>query len=144
MFQRWVMFVCLVAFGLGQTLLSSLVVRCTDSSGVSRVELGCAKSAQGACLVNCCQSLSQTDAAQDEPEPVTPCTDEPIGPQLSTLKLFTSEIVLDPALLVAVLAIVCDEWTSASELHVAWPRGLAERERPPDSLAHLCTVILLV
>lgn len=144
-FQRLVSTLLLAVFCLGQTLVGTVAVRCTDSSGESRIEVVCSRSDVGSCLSTGCEpgaeaaDLHGGDAA-DSPEP---CRDEPVGQAVCRAKLIPQPVLFDP---IALVAADLPPWVPASEpvCSPAPPGVRPERERPPDSTDRLSTVILLV
>jgi len=144
--QRLITLLCLLAFGLGQTLFASGGVRCTDASGNTRIEYACLKSTSGACLTPCVEVAvheADGDHASDPIAP-TPCEDEPLGSQVSAAKLIPSSVSLDPVFAAVVVAVLWDSWSFACDQSVRPVAPDRDRERPPDSLACLRTVILIV
>lgn len=144
--HRLIALLCLVAFGLGQSLFTSMGVRCTDASGNSRIEYACVKTSNGACLTPGIELVAHEadDDHSSDPAGPTPCEDEPLGSQISAAKVIPSSVSIDPVLAALVVAVLWDGWP----VDIAQPARCAtaepERERPPDSLARLRTVILLV
>lgn len=148
--QRLIALVCLVAFGLGQTVFASMAVRCRDASGQTRIELGCAKTVSGACVSSCDGSALDNAVSSAPPvgdhelaAPTAPCQDEPLTQSLPVLKSTStvSSVVFTDAFLVAVLTFVMD-W-DAGEPVQSLARA-TDRDRPPDEIARLRTVILIV
>ncbi|MBK7405095.1 MAG: hypothetical protein IPJ41_10795 [Phycisphaerales bacterium] len=146
-FQRCVAVVCLVAFGLGQPLLASMGVRCTDASGNTRLEFACIKTTQLACLATSAE-LAGTHAAdeqrQADPGVPAPCEDEPLGSQASAARLVSSGVSLERAFVSAVVATHCERWPLACGQGLRSLRPERDRDRPPDLLARLRSVILIV
>ena len=144
--QRLISLLCLLAFGLGQTLFTSFGVRCTDASGNTRIEYACLKSPSGACLTPCID-VTVHEADEDhssDPIAPTPCEDEPLGSQASAGRLMPSSVSLDPVFAAVVVAVLWDRWSFACDQSVRPVTLDRDRERPPDSLACLRTVILIV
>ncbi len=144
--NRLITLVCLVAFGLGQTLFTTMGVRCTDASGDSRIEFACLKSSNGACLTPCIE-VSQHEADDDhssDPIVPTPCEDEPLGSQVSAAKLIPSSVSVDPVFAALVVAVLWDVWSVDGDQPARLASPVPDRERPPDSLARLRTIILVV
>lgn len=144
--QRLISLLCLLAFGLGQTLFASMGVRCADASGNTRIEYACFKSSSGACLTTCID-VTVHEADEDhssDPIAPTPCEDEPLGSQVSAAKLIPSSVSLDPVFAAIVIAVLWDSWSFAFDQPVRPVAPDRDRERPPDSLACLRTVILIV
>ena len=144
--HRLIAFLCLVAFGLGQSLFASMGVRCTDASGNSRIEYACVKTSNGACLTPSIELVAHEadDDHSSDPAGPTPCEDEPLGSQISAAKVIPSSVSIDPVLAAVVVAVLWDGWPVDIEQPARSATPEPERERPPDSLARLRTVILLV
>lgn len=145
--QRLIVTLCLVAFGLGQTVFVSMGVWCTDASGASRIEFGCFKSAQGACLTPCAEPDVHTTAEDHKGEPLSPspCEDEPLGLQLSAANVHHPSLVFEPVFVAAVVAILWDSpWSIETEESARAVRFARERGRPPSFLTHMRSVILVV
>lgn len=146
--QRLIALVCLVAFGLGQLVFAS-TVRCRDASGQSRIEFGCVKSPSGACLTTCDdggaldhgpESLTSSDVPAG---PTLPCQDEPLAESVPVVKSpgSTPSVAIVATVVLAVLTFGID-WDNAEPVRPFG--GATDRDRPPDEIAHLRTVILLV
>ena len=144
--QRLIAILCLVAFGLGQTVFASMGVRCTDASGNTRIEYACIKSSQGECLTPCTEpGVNATDEDHEgDPATPTPCEDEPLGSQLSAAKVIPSNGALEPVFAAIAVAFLWDQWSFAVELPVRCVRPALDRDRPPDSLTQLRSVIIIV
>lgn len=144
--QRLIAFLCLVAFGLGQTVFASMGVRCTDASGNTRIEYACIKSSQGECLTPCTEPgvHATDDDHEGDPTTPTPCEDEPLGSQLSAAKVIPSNGALEPVFAAIAVALLWDQWSFAVELPVRCARPALDRDRPPDALTRLRSVILTV
>lgn len=87
-FHRAVALLCLVAFGMGQTLLATVGVRCMDAAGDVRIELACMKSSGGGC-VSSPDSVAAAigDEMYDGDQTDAPCTDEPLTFGASAAKI---------------------------------------------------------
>ncbi len=144
--QRLIATLCLVAFGFGQLVFASIGVRCTDASGISRFEFACLKSADGACLTPCVDPGEHADADDhaSDPTPPTPCQDEPIGSQASAAKVIPSNVVPVPVVAAVLVAIIWDHWSLTCSEPTRSFQPCRDRDRPPDSLERLRSVILLV
>ena len=137
----------LAAFCLGQTLIGVVAVRCTDSTGQTRIEVLCNRTDQGECQSTTLATACSTDADLDHPEmsdSPDPCRDEPLGQVVCRAKLIPQPVSLEPALttLVVVLPWLPPvQWAPPAP----WLRpGQAGHERPPDSIARLSTIVLVV
>ncbi len=138
---------CLLAFGLGQSVFASLGVRCTDSAGNVRIELGCVKTVQGACVTACDESQAEDEAEKSrhsDPAAPTPCEDEPLGSQASTGRLTPSSLSLEAVFAAVVVTLVWDHRLLASDQLGSIHRPERDRDRPPDALGRLRSVILIV
>lgn len=144
--HRLIAFLCLVAFGLGQTLFASMGVRCTDASGTSRIEYACVKASNGACLTPSSDLVAhETDGDHSsDPAGELPCEDEPLGSQISAAQVIPSGVSIDPVLAAVVVAVFWDGWPVEIDQPARSATPEPERDRPPDSLARLRTVILIV
>lgn len=144
--KQLIAFLCLVAFGLGQTLFASMGVRCTDASGDTRIEYACIKTSQGACLTPCIDP--GVHAADDNHEsdnvPPTPCEDEPLSSQASAAKFIPLRVSLEPVFAAVVVAILWAHWSFTTDQPASPRHPEVVRDRPPDSLARLRSVILIV
>lgn len=145
--QRLITITCLLAFGVGQCVFSTIGVICRDASGQSRIEFVCEKSNQGHCLTSCAELLGSPAQQLHDDQPGkhgTPCEDQPIGKHLSTTRVWPSHSSLDSVLALAPVAILDrHDWhapTCGCHAHLH-SQALA---RPPNSLAQLRTVIILV
>lgn len=144
--NRLITLLCLVAFGLGQTLVTSMLVRCTDASGESRFELACLKSSRGECLTPCIEA-SEHEADEDhssDPIVPTPCEDEPVGSKFSAAKVIPSSVLLDSVLTAVVVAVLWEVWSIDGDQPSRSAAPVPDGERPADSLARLRTIILVV
>lgn len=144
--QRLVTLLCLVAFAIGQTLFGSLGVWCTDGSGEGRLELACLKSSMGACLTPCSDSSGHEAVEDHSSDPVAPmpCEDQPLGVQVAVPKPGTSAMVLDTIVTAVIVAVIWDAWPPECVRPACAFASGQDRERPPDSLVRLRTVILVV
>ncbi len=145
-FQRLVSTLLLAVFCLGQTLVGTVAVRCTDSSGESRIEVVCSRSDVGSCLTTGCEPGPEVADLHDEgaADSHEPCRDEPVGQAVCRAKLIPQPLLFDPLVLEAA---DLPPWVPACDpVCVQAPTGPVrpERERPPDSTDRLSTVILLV
>ena len=137
---------CLVVFGLGQTLFASMNVRCTDASGDTRIEYACFKTPQGTCLMACVDPgvHAEHDSHESDDVPASPCEDEPLSSPATAAKLNPSNVSLTPVFAATLVAILWDHW-SFTTYQPASPRHAdVDRDGPPDSLACLRSVILIV
>jgi len=145
--QHLIAILCLVALGLGQTVFSSIGVLCTDASGESRIEYACIKTSEGQCLTSCtddASALIEDDHDEDSRTLPEPCEDQPLSQQFNAAKLLPQWITIDTVLATFVVAVFCDTWSSPLAESVGSGRTPVDRERPPDSLARLRTIILIV
>ncbi|MCC6426552.1 MAG: hypothetical protein IT435_07000 [Phycisphaerales bacterium] len=144
--------ICLVAFVLGQGVIGLIGVRCEDVSGRVRIELACDKTADGSCLTE--YSLDSADSTMhgDETDCIDtdrghtphPCKDTPIedlaGMAGAPAKTGAGGFgkLLAPAVSAMHHAPVVDP--ALCRARQADRRGVG----PPDSVARLRTVILMV
>ncbi len=144
--QRLISMLCLVAIGLGQTVFSSMGVRCTDASGETRIEYACIKTTVGLCPASCIEPSAQFgDACHESDSSVpTPCEDELLGLHVSIAKLIPVRDSLAPVFAAVVVAILWDHWSLADDHPTRLRRCERDRDRPANSLAHLRSVILIV
>jgi hypothetical protein len=143
--QRLIAILCLVAFGLGQTLFASMGVRCTDASGKTRIETACVKSSKGACVSSCVEVdiVSDESHEHDSADP-TPCKDEPSSLQSSAVRLAWAKVSVEPVVAIVILAILGDHWLLEDNCPTRYVLDQRNRERPPDALSRLRSVILIV
>ena len=144
--QRLIATVCLVAFGFGQTVFAFMGVRCTDGSGISRIEFACMKSGRGACLTPCIEPGVHADGDDhaSDPVPPSPCEDVPLGARASAAGVLASSVTIEPVLAAAVVAILWDRWPLAGVETTRWFRPCRDRDRPPDARLCLRSIILVV
>lgn len=144
--QRLISLICLVAFGLAQTLFASMGVRCTDASGETRIEFACIKSRAGACLSSCMEpnTLCDEDNHENDPTTPTPCEDEQLGSQINAAQSLRANVQLDHVFAAVVVAILWNHWSFADEQLEQMRQLKQDRDRPPDSLTCLRSVILIV
>lgn len=144
--HRLIAALCLVAFGLGQAAFTSIAVRCTDASGHTRIEYACVKSPKGACLTPCAEPgvhAADDDHTGDPTQP-TPCEDEPLGPQFSAARVGAASETME-VIVAAVLSVVLwDQCPFVVDEPARCAQQVANRDRPPDSLVRLRSVILTV
>ncbi|MFN0133815.1 MAG: hypothetical protein ACKVW3_14950 [Phycisphaerales bacterium] len=145
--QRLIAVLCLLAFGLGQMLCVSRAVRCRDASGGSRIELVCVKSSTGACLASCDDSnrTRHPESVSHSPDgPVQPCEDEPLVDQAAVAKALPKPIADSPLAAAIVMAVLVHVLEFAEpDIQRVFSTG-SGRDRPPDAIARLRTVILIV
>lgn len=143
--HRLIALLCLAAFGFGQAAFLSTGVRCTDASGASRIEYVCLKSAHGSCgdLAQD-QGVSHEDAGHDADTSVPdPCKDEPLKPQAAAKTILTGPS-LEQVFVAAVAEIRWDHWRPDANVLFQEMRPELDHDRPPDTLACLSSVILVV
>lgn len=145
--QRLIAVLCLLAFGLGQLLCVSMLVRCRDASGESRIELGCLKSSTGAFLASCddAEDADHLQSDADRPYgPVQPCEDEPLVEPTSVAKALPKNVTYDTVAAAIVVAILVHSFEFAEPDTQRVFRAGSGRDHPLDAIARLRTVILLV
>jgi len=127
--------VCLIWFGLTNTLLAGGIVVCRDGHGGTRIEWGCSRNTDGECATTC-----GTDSADHEEAPAHPCDDTPVTADHHTTKA-PPRVSADLTPVAILLAAPAME----SLPHARRPGPvITERDHPPDSLYRLRTVIILV
>jgi len=126
---------CLIWFGLTNTLFSGGMVVCQDGHGGSRVEWGCDRNSSGGCLTTCGIETG------DDPCDPHPCQDTPIDAGEQVTKA-PPRLTSDLAILVPVMAVLALWLDPPTPANVGWI-GF-EPERPPDALKHIRTVVLLM
>lgn len=143
-FQRTVSLICLLACTLGQAVIGSFAVRCTDAAGHSRVELACIRDSAGQCAARCDDVSFDEDKYADHTEPAAPCEDERIA-ETTIARTQSNGASFDPVVSQTLVAFgIAPSW-ALSEAIPSFARGFEVRHgRPPDALARLRTVILLV
>jgi hypothetical protein len=130
---------CLIWFGLSNTLLASGLVACRDGHGGVRFEWGCSRNASGECVESCGAGVGESGDDTGQPHP---CDDTPIKGDHQVTKApprATNDVPVPVPMLLAVIAMRIDMPTPAQ---VVWDR--ARPQRPPDTLERLRSVILLV
>lgn len=144
--QRSLAILCLLAFGLGQTVFVPLGVRCTDATGETRIEIACIKSDEGSCRTSGLEVGAQPEGQSREtelPSPV-PCEDEPLGLQESPARLAPTDAPSGPVHGTVFVAARCEPRPLNDVQPARSWRPNVDREHPPDSLARLRTIIMLV
>lgn len=131
---------CLVSFVLTNTLLASGLVVCRDGHGSTRVEWGCNQNSNGECVTSC---GSDADLPDEDHGPTHPCDDTPIkgghlmtkAPSSNTTKAGAAGVPVCQTAAVVLIDAAARPPT---------PKEKAAPQRPPDTLLHLRTVILIV
>lgn len=140
--QRLFAVLCLVAIGFGQVVFGTLGVRCEDTAGQSRFELACVTTPDGSCVNACASVPDDSVPCEDDGEHAPhPCKDSPVG---EAAKVVLRKVAFEPVQMFAALAVATEQIAiqegSASPGSVpAWVNA-----RPPDTVARLRTVILVV
>lgn len=145
--QRVIAIVCLMAFGLGQTVLASAAVRCTDAWGTTRLELACIKNSLGSCGTTCSEpgeAEAMDGGRPTVPSETAPCEDEPIGAQATTARPSSTSVSLEPVVDKVVIAFVWGGLPDNLDQQSPLAYRPCERGHPPDSFVRLRSVILLV
>lgn len=147
--QRITALICLVAFGLGQMLAGPFVVLCEDSSGNARIEIACAKTTDGSCLTVCGTNnggLNEADANCQLGGGHTshPCSDTPVGEPGNTAKLRPKSDCVDPSQVFALVAALFHPMVLAVVPTTPSNGAFWTTEQPPDTVARLRTVMLIV
>lgn len=150
--QRVASLICLVAFGLGQTVIGPFAVRCEDSSGNARIEIACAKTSDGSCLTLCGSGHGcSMDSAEDEPlgwmsgvhEPHS-CIDTPVDEPGNNAKLRPKSDRVDLSQIVALVATLFHPMVLAVVPTTPANGACWTTDQPPDTVARLRTVMLVV
>lgn len=128
---------CLICFGAGSSLLRGEMVLCQHADGGSQIEWGyCATDDSGNCLTGC------GDSAPSDSDLPKPCKDTPIKGDQQVAKIAVSRAPLPawhPVPVLATLAWIPSVETCRTGASRPGPRG-----RPPDPLARLRSIVLLV
>ncbi len=135
--QSLVSWLCLICFGLTSNLWTSGLVLCEHADGSTRLEWSeCLRGQDGSCLASC-----EGAESPREGQPL-PCKDTPLKVNVLVAKACPRQAtptLLVPTLIVAILPCRHD-FTLPRRMQV----DVSARERPPDALACLRTVVLLV
>ena len=130
----FIVWFCLIWFGLTNTVLAGGLVVCNDGHGDSRIEWGCGKSVSGECLTSCSEEPGD--------EPAHPCQDTPINGDAQVTPAPPRSIDIGSVVLPEILA-ACVFWTADFQ-----PKSFLcktpEPEGPPDTLRRIRTIVLLV
>lgn len=128
---------CLIAFGLNCTVFTGGLVVCSDHRG-AHLEFGCERDGNGMCVSSC--SDSSDDDHPDQPN--RPCDDTLLQGDQYVPRVAASQIVLPiSAFLYDVQSLHASELFAPTFIRV---RRSTARDRPPDSVNRLRTVVLLV
>ncbi len=129
---------CLISFGLTNTLLAGGLAVCRDAHGGSRIEWGCSRNTSGECVSSCGGGVS-SDSPDDRGDP-HPCTDTPFEgvPKVVKAQPREANAVLAPTL-VAVPSLWVDMREQTRRLC-----SRVEPERPPEALERIRAIVLLV
>lgn len=130
---------CLIWFGLTNTLFASGMVVCRDGHGESRIEWGCTQNASGECVTSCGSDL---DESGDDTGPAHPCDDTPIKGDHQVTKAPPRTTNDVPVPIPVILAVIAIHFDLPPPAQVLWDH--ARPQRPPDTLQRLRSVILLV
>lgn len=149
-FQRLIAILCLLGFGLGQSAVAPLFVRCQDASGKSSIEFACDKTADGSCLTACSlrSGHAPDDAApcddEDGDHTPHPCKDTPLGESMHASKFLPRSHTIDPVQFIDLPPFFAQTivWSDLAAPHAAAP--LPPIARPPDAVARLRTIIMIV
>lgn len=130
---------CLIWFGLCNTLFAGTMVVCRDGHGGSRIEWGCSRTSDGECMKSCGPDVGGCDDNGDQPRP---CDDTPtkgVGQFIKVPPRTTHDVPVSAPAILVMVAIHID--APALTLVV---RDRARLQRPPDTLLRLRSVIILV
>ena len=144
--QRLIAVICLLAFGLGQAVSASFLVRCEDGTG-SRFEFACERTSDGSCVDACEQvdgPVDDADAQTTDDHAPHPCKDTPVSDTHAAAKMAAKARALESPELTAMAAAIAYYVavldTPKPSVHFV-PRA---NEKPPDTTERLRTVILVV
>ncbi len=131
---------CLIVFGPGSTLLQNPLVVCSDSHGGVRLELVCDRNTLGECASAC--DPSDESPGRDHAGGHEPCEDRPVKADLvpiqASSRSFDLETIVVPALVAAFDVYRLDLPVLSPAQEVAPP------EPVPDTVVRLRSVILVV
>lgn len=130
---------CLIWFGLTNTLFASGMVVCRDGHGGSRIEWACSQNANGECITSC---GSDAESPGDDHGPAHPCDDTPVKGGHKVTKAPPRTTNDAPVLVLVILAVIPMHTDVPPPVRVTWDRD--RPQRPPDTLQRLRSVILVV
>ena len=132
-----VSWLCLVCFMLTSTVLTGQLVFCQHADGSVCLEIGpCGKASDGSCLTPCNVAVASADADQ-----TSRCKDTPVKSDDHIAKV--SQRTDHQPSVVPVLVLALTQWQPMPAPAVLRP-SVRVHARPPDSVARLRTVVLLV
>lgn len=127
----------LLYFGLGNTLFAGGMVVCKTGDGAIRLEWGCERDGAGGCA-----SGVDGGSTDEEPGDPEPCQDTPVAEGLRLAKAppraETGQRAAD-AMDVAVIVVRVEP---PVRVRAAWI--IPGPDRPPDAIAYIRTVVLIV
>lgn len=133
-----VAWLCLISFGLTNTLLAGGLAICRDAHGGLRIEWGCSRNVSGECVSSCGGGVG-SDSPDDRGAP-HPCDDTPLEGVPQLVKAQPREV---NAVLTAALVAVPSLWVDTGEQTCRlWSR--TGPDRPPDVLKRIRVIVLLV
>lgn len=138
-FNPAVAWLCLIWFGLTNTLFASGMVVCRDGHGGARVEWGCSRNESGECVTSCGLGVGESDDDGGQPHP---CDDTPVKSDHEVTKAPSRTMIDVPVSVPVLLAVIAMHIEVPLPAQVVWDR--ARPQRPPDTLQRLRSVILLV
>ncbi len=131
---------CLLTFGLGSAAYRLGLVICSDAHGGNRVEWGCARTLAGECLP--VSAAAQELANDGDPCGPHPCEDIPLRVDYIS-HLIALRLDVLPGVVPSFLAASVECY--AIRVHMEGPKVLRPLlARPPDTAAHMRSVILLI
>lgn len=137
-FNPLIAWLCLISFGLTNTLLAGGLAICRDAHGGSRIEWGCSRNTSGECVSSCGGGVG-CDLPDDRGAP-HPCVDTPLVGVPQVLKAQPREVnAVSTAALMAEPSLCFDTRERISRL---WSR--TEPDRPPDVLKRIRAIVLVV
>ncbi|MCB9838177.1 MAG: hypothetical protein H6813_02460 [Phycisphaeraceae bacterium] len=146
--QRLIAALCLLTFGLGQSVVGQIAVHCEDTQGRISVELGCSKLVDESCAA-ACDSVESDIQDQGEHEDVGhtphPCKDTPIG-ELSyyTTKLVPKSSSGNTVHFKDLASLIVQRMAHGVLFEQRFTAHMGASVKPPDTVARLRTVILNV
>lgn len=132
-----IVWLCLIWFGLANSVFAGSVVICNDGHGVSRIEWGCNRTDSGECASACAE-----EHAEEDPAAPHPCEDTPVASELPVTKSprrgSVETIVAVPVVMAEPVHWVVLPAPSRLIFVSSGP------DRPPDRLKHIRTVVRVI
>lgn len=138
-FPKFLYWLCLLAFGLNSTLLQGSVVLCSNPNGQARLEWGCDRTPQGLCIASSDGVFSDASHGSELPGP---CDDKPAKHLIGNAVPHKSAAI---DALKSAMTFVALPQVISFEIPLLPSKRLARSSpRPPDYVAQIRTIILLV